>query len=487
ILLDLPGDFDSLTPEQKLEQQRVGRILGGGVVTEDSSLRLIANRDDHIRTAAIANRINVRFPMDVADKFPAANALDGSVIELNILKRYTDNPQRQLDLINHLYLQSGPRFNNPQARRLAKALAEPSNFRYVGNISLAWEGMGKTVLPILQELYDHPNTIVRLAALQAGARLGHPRTAKYLSEIARGRHDPSLRKLLTERIAYMQQTVERRNTRLRRLGGATTRSVSRMSDEEKTRFISDQISAMRQTATTLLGELLANRPDHFQARRMLRLLLNHTHTPIRLSAFRALAQLEDRTIGGFWFKDKLELAYVNLEMAVGNSQEPIVPMIWAAQTGTPRLIVFGHKLEVQRPILFDMWDDKLIIKAEAGDPKLSIYYRLPGARRALKEKIEPTAVHLIGKMAFNTNEKGSEVGLNFSYSQILQVLKRLTDRRDGAYVAAPLVVEKSDLAEGLRYRIRRFDRTDEFRPGFRTGSGQERTPELSNSNDTATR
>ena len=264
-----------------------------------------------------------------------------------------------------------------------------------------------------------------------------------------------------------------------------------MSDEEKSRFVNEQISAMRQTATTLLGELLTMRPDHFQARSMLRLLLNHTHTPIRLSAFRALAKLEDRTIGGFWFKDKLELAYVNLEMAVGNSQEPVVPMIWAAQTGTPRLIVFGHKLQVQRPILFDMWDDKLIIKAEADDPKLSIYYRLPGARRGLKETIEPTAVHLIGKMAFNTNEKGSEVGLNLSYSEILQVLKRLTDRRNGSYVAAPLVVEKSDLAEWLRYRIRRFDSGDQFRPGFREESeadrSPERTPELSNSNDPVTR
>jgi hypothetical protein len=447
------------------ERGRLGRILGGGTVTKATRLELIANRDDHIRTADIADRINVRFPQDASDRFPAARALNGSVIEIQVLKRYQSNPQRQLNLIKHLYLETGPRFNSPKAKQLGDALAKPQNHRYVGNVALAWQGMGKTVLPIIQEYYAHEDPFVRLAAFQAGARLGHPRTAKPLYEIARGQRDDLIVKFLESRIQYVQQSAEERNARSRSVGGRTGRPISAMTAAERQAYIQEQVSQFRELATTLLGELIAQQPRHVTAKAMLRKLLNHAHTPTRMAAFKALNDLQDPVIGGFWFPDKLELAYVNLDDAIGNGPEPTAPMIWASGTGKPRIVVFGHRLSVERPILFDMWDNRLIIKADQGDDKLSLFYKFPNTRHGLKETIQPTAVHLIGKMAFNTNEKGNEVGMNLTYSQIVQTLQKMTERGS---IPAPLIVEASALADFHEHQIDRFEAEDQFRPGFRT-------------------
>ena len=35
-------------------------------------------------------------------------------------------------------------------------------------MALAWQGLGRTALPVIRSYYDHENVAVRLAALEAG-------------------------------------------------------------------------------------------------------------------------------------------------------------------------------------------------------------------------------------------------------------------------------------------------------------------------------
>jgi len=245
----------TVEPAEPSEKFRAGRILAGGRATKNMELKLVPNQPSYLRAQQIANRVNTRFPQAAEDKFALADAKSDSVIELTMPERFKKNPQRLLDLISHLYLESSNAFNQEQARALARVLESPANHQYADDIAYVWEGMGRNIQPLLRELYSHRDPVVRLTALQAGARLGDPTTAEPLFEL----------------------------TKLR---------------------------SARVQAAGLIADLLIQRPDHGRARRMLRQLLNDSTPGVRMTAFQALSDTRYESVQRWAFSNKLELARV---------------------------------------------------------------------------------------------------------------------------------------------------------------------------------
>ena len=188
-----------------------GRVLAGGVVTESLDLALVLDVPSFARARAITGTINSRFPRGRGDREPTARGLSEDVIELNIPGRYANNPAEFLNLVMHTRLDS----MIPQiaAGLYAKALLDHPEL--ATDLSWCLQALGRSALPNLRDLYDHPEAGPRLAALQAGARLQDPLAAPHLKELAID-GPPAIRTDAIDMLAHMDSDP-RINMQLREL------------------------------------------------------------------------------------------------------------------------------------------------------------------------------------------------------------------------------------------------------------------------------
>jgi len=156
------ADDESATKSNPLE----GTVIGGGMVTESRRLRLVLLEPSHHWARQIQDRINSFVP----GSKPVADAVSPSFVQLEIPEEYADDTSHFLSLIRSLYISRDPRFNAARARELADELVNPTAPH--GQIALCFEGLGRSALPVLNDLYTHPKEHVSFHAAVAGLRLG---------------------------------------------------------------------------------------------------------------------------------------------------------------------------------------------------------------------------------------------------------------------------------------------------------------------------
>jgi len=144
---------------------RIGAILGGGKVEKTRRLRLVLEHPSYRQAIAMANCINTRFPRQrkVADGQTPAH------VKLRIPREYADDPKHFLDVVRHLYLPTTPGFLDCRAAALAEEILDPDAPHM--DIVLAFEGIGRTTLPLLHKLYGDARPHVSFHAGLAGMRL----------------------------------------------------------------------------------------------------------------------------------------------------------------------------------------------------------------------------------------------------------------------------------------------------------------------------
>lgn len=163
--------------------RRVARILNGGVLTDDMPLVLQLRTPSFGRARAIIDAINSRFPQEPSQTRPTADSIAGHSDEQIIV---TVPPSRREDtdvfvetLIHTQIAQGGVESRADSLARMVVANpvdAVPTTW--------IWVAMGKLAINGFSQLYTHPDVIPRLAALNAGARLGDARVIPYLAEVA---------------------------------------------------------------------------------------------------------------------------------------------------------------------------------------------------------------------------------------------------------------------------------------------------------------
>lgn len=153
---DAPTKTDPLT----------GIVLGGGRVEEARRLRLVLLQSSYARAQQVQDRINAFFPaaMRVAD------AVSPSFVQIRVPEEFRGNTAHFLGLLRALYLSHDPRFEAVRAKMLAEEIVRPGAPHAL--IALAFEGLGRTALPALNDLYPHPNDDVGFHVAAAGLRLG---------------------------------------------------------------------------------------------------------------------------------------------------------------------------------------------------------------------------------------------------------------------------------------------------------------------------
>lgn len=386
--------LDSGEPSEFGRQQAM--IVAGGKVKASRDLELVLNQSSYTRSRAIADRINERLGM-ANDRVPLAKPLTDQLVKINVPPRYQANPGELVDLLMHLYLQTGPGFEQDQARRLAEVLREQPDA--AESVGLAWRALGRPIVQVLREYYNDPLPVMRLTALEAGAWLDDERASQSLSELAKD-PDPAIRARVAEALVLLPRSVK----------GART----------------------------------------------LKDLLDDQDTAVRIAAYESLAAINDRLItsGRVIVTDEpgTGIKYVIDTVPAEH------PLVYVTQVGVPRIAVFSPDLGFEAPLLARMWDNRLMLSMDPGQDHLNIFYQPPfrpdvQSPSSVKLKAVPnlkTLVYLLGHKP--TPEQPNE-GLGLTYSQAVDVVYQLCRQR---HIKAPIEVVVSPLAG----QIAEFDRAN---------------------------
>ena len=332
----------------------VGRILDGGRVTQDITLKLKLATSSHTRARTIQGAINSSFPREPKQKNDTARGENADSIDLSVPPSYEGRTEDFIQIVRHLPME----VTATEATALAVRNALIANPGAAKAAMWRFRALGKRALPIIQDLYTYGEEDPRMAALQAGAALDDALVVSPLLQMA---------------------------------GSGSVEN--------------------RLKAIELLGEMGFN-PDIDLG---LRPLLDDKDVDVRLAAYEALVEREDPTIAMMDINGKFDVALVP-------SNEP---MVYVAQSGRPIIAVFGDHPEVERPLTFIGWSSRLMVKADAGDDQLQVFFRATPESRPEIQLADPRLSEFIPFLGHQTTIEKPYPGLGLTYGETIGALHQL--------------------------------------------------------------
>lgn len=386
---------------------RTGVVLGGGRTIEERKFRLTLTQPNYTVARRIERRINERF----GQKPPVATAMSRGYVEVGTPPAYRDQPERFQRLVAYLYLESEPAF---VARKLNEievdARERESDFEPLG---FAWEGIGRTAIPSVQQFYAAENALLRLYAASAGLNLGDSSAMPVLAQLAADA--PHAVRLLA----------------LRELGRTRVPGA-----------VNGLVPQLRE-------------PDQ----------------EVRIAAYEGLLQHGHPTIVSTQFPFLLDRGQLNFSLDVVACDGP--PLIYVRRTRLPRIVIFGKALAVAPPVFYRQAADGLTVHTVDGSDDVQVFMNR-GGRLTDPLVVPPRVSELVAALgALPVAEKNGRVkGMALPYSRVVQVLADLS--RDGA-IGAPIVFEHATMLdllgpEGLPERAEGESADELFDPGARDSS-----------------
>ena len=162
-----------------------------------------------------------------------------------------------------------------------------------------------------------------------------------------------------------------------------------------------------------------------QVRRVLRELLDDDNELVRVTAYESLLRLGDvTTTQRFDIAGKFKLDLVKSRRGY---------VIYATQTGAPRIVLFGRDMSVTKPVFFNAPGDLVTANARPVDEKLMVYRKIPRTGTYSDTfKIDfyvRTLIRTLGSRPQH-DENDEIMGLGLSYSQVVSVLHRMCREGD---------------------------------------------------------
>jgi len=366
--------------ERQYDFRRRALVVAGGKTLEARPIQLVLNQPSWSNSRLIADRINDHFSR-TTDRQLVAEAQTDLLINVNVPARFADNPARLMELIAHTYVRHGGGFEAQQAKTLAGVLERNSgNTAIARDVMLCWQAMGRAAIPVLREYYEATDTQTRLAALKAGAWLGDERAGEPLADLTR-------------------------------------------SDDANTRI--------------LAAESLVHLPRNVAGFAALKALLNDDDVRVRIAAYETLAANDDNILGRTLIHDDQDVKFI-IDRVPSDK-----PLIYVTPNGFPRVVIFQPDMAFDPPMLASLWDSKLLMRLDAADVPLEVYYRpAPGvAPRTLKA--EPMVATLAYMLGHRPSMDQPNEGLDLTFGQVADALYTLC--KDGT-IPAPIEVRTSPLA-----------------------------------------
>lgn len=380
-----PFSAPSVGPDGGAQLTRtIGRVLGGGRVTEPLKMEIALDNDSHARARSIVSAINSRFPPGPDDEGAIARGRGSSgakenlyqSIALTVPHNYRDKPADFLQLIRSLRVDSS--FPQEYAKTYVEELKNQPGLS--NQLSWMLQAVGKPAVPFLASMYDYPEFGPRMAALEAGAKLGDQRAVSPLIDLAKS-GPPGL----------------------------------------------------KTQAIKLLGEMPANPSINLA----LRELLSQKDLDVRIAAYEGLrargdAIIQTITVGSDPSRPKFSLDLV----PEGEG------MIYVTQQGQARVVVFGasetgvagasgrrtkhSSLRLNRPLVVRAWDDRLMLAAETPTTPLRLYYREPRSGQVTQTGVSEDLIELILFMTRRASSDDPAPGLGFGYSDVVGALYEMS-------------------------------------------------------------
>lgn len=157
----------------------VARVLDGGVVVKPGRVMLTLDAPSHSRVRAMVDAINTRFPRSRGET-DVARGMNEELIEISIPPIYRAEPAEFLQVLSRIRVDQS--FPEEAARRYITALKEQPELAEA--ISRCLQALGPKAIPFVREMYGFGELRPRMAAIEAGARLGDLTVQPYLEELA---------------------------------------------------------------------------------------------------------------------------------------------------------------------------------------------------------------------------------------------------------------------------------------------------------------
>jgi hypothetical protein len=426
-----------------------GRVLSGGLVTNPLPLELVLDNESHGRARAITEAINARFP-ERPGEGQTARGRTARIIDITVPAAYRERSQEFLGVLTHI--QADTTLPQEYAKRYVEALkAQPA---LADDLSWSLQALPqRTAVPFLRDLYSAPDLVPRWAALRAGAGLDDALAA------------PSLKQLAVDGPTTIRPEAVKLLGKL--AAGPTV-------DE----FLKTQLGSGDLAVRVAAYEALADRAERVHMRR---LLSQQERTPANMHILAnepvtmARSQLDipgdtpqgvrRRVIGGKFILDSVP----------GGK-----PMIYVAQQGRPRIVLFGDQLTINRPIMVPRSGTKeeaqlqprtptlarLMLVADSPSDDLRVLYRYPDRidaeghtvpGRAVTSKASHRVPELIEFLAHPPTPEDPRPGLGMTYSEVVGALHAF---QQGGAIPAEFVVEQDLLQLKLLRAANQVEVTD---------------------------
>ncbi len=353
--------IDASKPTQATKL-RMGRVLGGGKSKRARELRLMLRSPDYARCSLIQRRINGRYGSGAR----IANAINPSLVQLEVPRQFRKNFRHYMNLVTHLPLSKSPGDWEVKARQIAGAMKQSGAEHE--ELALILEAMGRQILPQISHLYTNSNQAAAFYTARTGLRLGDDAAGEVIMDMA-GKDDSP----------YQLQAIQE----------------------------------------------LGKRRDYTRASGLLRRLLNSKNDMVRLAAYEAIlsrgesGSITEHEIGGAF---RLH--------AVDSKRDYV---IYATQSRKPKIVLFGGRIPIRKPLFFNSHDDLVTINAMESDDKFMIFRKIPRTGGLSEDfRVEFNVASLVktmGNLAEPDNE-GNVKGLGLTYSQIVGVLYRMCEAGD---------------------------------------------------------
>ena len=357
---------------------REGRIIGGGTTNKARRLRMVLMNP----SAAIASRVmylvNRQFGVDPVK---TADADGPHAVTLKIPEAWHGREPHFLELLTHLYVPASPSFEDTRIRELSEEAVQPE--AALADISLAWEGLGKTVLPSIRKLYTHQTPAVSYFAARAGMRLND---GLAMDVLARHANDAN---------------GEFREVAIEELGMCTGLSRAVM---------------------------------------VLRPLLDSDDQRVRQLAYEGLRYQGDSTIRSFRIGRKHGFV---LDIVPAGGRH----LIAARHSKEPRITLFGRAVRCQTPVFYWHRNQTVMVNADAGDKSLKLVRRTPLSGRTsptIRSNLDVASLITTLGRAPTKGLDGHYRGLGLTYSQVVEVLQDLCADKT---IDATFVLQGDEAAE----------------------------------------
>lgn len=382
------------SPDDTGVSRTVGRVLGGAEVNDPLKLELVLDSDSHARARSVVAAVNGRFPRAPgelgqtargrgAERAGASNDESGArqSVAISVPREYRERASEFLQLLR--YTRVDPSYPEEFARRYVEALKVTPGM----SEELGWclKALGKSALPFLAPLYDYPEMLPRMTALDAGAFLGDARTGPHLIQMAR-----------------------------------------------------TGTPAIKTRAIRLMSKLQSNP----QINLAMREFVNAPELDVRIAAWEGLSNLGDpavlaQEVGSDTLQPKFTLETVAARE----------PMVYVTQQGKPKIVVFGDRggkqgdsagLRVSKPILVSAWSDRFMLAADSPEAELRVRYmsmRSSGST-PVQGKPPEDLTGFIEFLAHRPTPEDPAPGLDMTFSEVVGVVYEMTRQKGLAAVFA---------------------------------------------------